>query len=122
MSRHEERLRRLAIHDGTSIDRLVSAGPIETAGSSLDGRARSLVRLGALVGLHGPETAFDAEVASALANGVTPDEIVDVLGATGTLVGSAHVASAAPRMARALGYDVDADLERPGGGWNLGGG
>jgi alkylhydroperoxidase/carboxymuconolactone decarboxylase family protein YurZ len=121
MPQHEERLRRLTISDGTYLERVLCPGLASAESIGLDGRARALARIGALVALDGPDTTFHAEVASALANGATADDIVDVLIATGSLVGSAHVASAAPRVARALGYDVDAALERRGDSIALGG-
>ena len=74
---------------------------------------RSLVQLSALVAMGGPASAFEWVASLALANGATPDEMVDVLVATAPLIGSAHVVAAAPRLARALGYDIDMDLERP---------
>ena len=70
-----------------------------------------LIRLGILVAMSGPPSAFEWATADALANGATPDELVEVLFAAAPLVGSAHVVAAAPRLARALGYDLDADLE-----------
>jgi alkylhydroperoxidase/carboxymuconolactone decarboxylase family protein YurZ len=120
MSQHEERLRRLAIHDGSYIERILCPGGANAASISLDGRARSLVRVGVLVAIDAPDATFDAEVASALANGATADDVVDVLIATCSLVGSAHIASTAPRVARALGYDLDAALEGHGEGMALG--
>ena len=114
MPKHEERLRRLAINDGAYMERILCPASSGAESIGLEGRVCSLVRIGALVALDGPDSTFDAEVAAALANGATADDIVDVLIATSSLVGSAHVAGAAPRVARALGYDVDAALE--GGG------
>ena len=46
-----------------------------------------------------------------MAAGATADEIVDAVVAVGSTVGSAHLVSAAPKVALALGYDVSADLE-----------
>ena len=117
MPKHEDRLRRLAMNDGAYMERILCPAPSSEASTGLEGRVCSLVRIGALVALDGPDSTFDAEIATALANGATADDIVDVLIVTSSLVGSAHVAGAAPRVARALGYDVDAALE--GGGERL---
>jgi len=112
MPEHEDRLRRLAINDARTVDAVLRDDCPTVGSTPLGAHARSLVRLGVLVALDGPESAFDHTVAQALASGATAAEIVDVLSAAAPLVGSAHVVAAAPRVARALGYDVDAALER----------
>jgi 4-carboxymuconolactone decarboxylase len=52
----------------------------------------------------------------ALAAGATADEIVGTLMALAPVTGMARVVAAAPEVALALGYDVDAALES----WNDG--
>jgi hypothetical protein len=42
---------------------------------------------------------------------VTSDEIVELLVAMAPLIGSARVVCAAPKLALALGYDVEGDIE-----------
>ena len=106
-----ERLRRLSINDRHYLDAVLGAGSGAECSGDLDPRSSALVRLGALIALDGPSPAFDWEVAAALAAGVSKDQLVDVLVTTAPLIGSAHVVSAAPKLARALDYDVDADLE-----------
>ena len=51
----------------------------------------------------------------ALASGATVDEIVGVLIAVAPTVGLARVVSAAPAVAAAIGYDIDAALEEANG-------
>jgi 4-carboxymuconolactone decarboxylase len=51
----------------------------------------------------------------ALASGATVDEIVGVLIAVAPTVGLARVVSAAPEVAVAIGYDIDAALEESNG-------
>jgi hypothetical protein len=51
----------------------------------------------------------------ALASGATVDEIVGVLIAVAPTVGLARVVSAAPEVAFAIGYDIDAALEEANG-------
>jgi hypothetical protein len=50
-----------------------------------------------------------------LASGASIDEIVGTMIAVAPTVGLTRVVSAAPELALALGYDVDAALERPNG-------
>ena len=111
MRQHEERLRRLAMYDGPYLERVLCGDGADAETLVLEPRVRSLVRLAALIALDAPEAAFDSVTSAALANGATADDVVDVLITTCPVVGSAHVATAAPRVARVLGYDVDADLE-----------
>lgn len=112
MRAHEDRLRRLAINDAASIGSVLTPGPADARPDDLDPHATALVRLAVLIALDGPAPAFEWATAAAIASGVTEDEIVGVLVAAAPLVGSSHVVSAAPRLARAMGYDIDADLER----------
>ncbi len=51
----------------------------------------------------------------ALAAGATKDEVTDVLLAIAPVAGLGRVVSAAPKVATALEYDIEAALEEPGG-------
>jgi 4-carboxymuconolactone decarboxylase len=53
------------------------------------------------------------EYRPALAAGATQDEVADVLLAIAPVAGLGRVVSAAPRVATALEYDVEAGLEEP---------
>lgn len=112
MRAHEDRLRRLSINDARSLGSVLTPEPTDARPDDLDPHAAALVRLAVLIALDGPAPAFEWATACAIASGATEDEIVGVLVATGPLVGSSHVVSAAPKLARAMGYDIDADLER----------
>lgn len=112
MREYEDRLRRISMNDPRTVEGILRTDPTGRDATHLDPQARALVRLGVLVALSGPSSSFDCATADALAAGVSADEIVDVLVTAAPLVGSAHVVAAAPRLAHALGYDVDADLER----------
>jgi 4-carboxymuconolactone decarboxylase len=105
----EDRLRRLSINDPQGLTAVLAPG---AADEGLDPRSAALVRLGVLIALDGPARSFEWAADAALASGATSEELVGVLVAVAPLVGSAHVVSAAPRLALALGYDLDADLER----------
>jgi hypothetical protein len=54
---------------------------------------------------------YNAGVEDALATGASLDEIVGILIAVAPAIGLGRVVSAAPELALALGYDVDAALE-----------
>lgn len=102
-------LRQLAIGDAGAVARLLELRP--PAGDAADQRTGHLVRIGALVAIGAETPAYQREVNEARAAGATTEEIVAVLRWLGPMVGSTHLMSAAPRLALALGYDVEMALE-----------
>lgn len=79
------------------------------AGVALTPKVDLLVRLGALLALGASATSIGATVQRALAAGASEQEIVGVLVAVAPAVGLARIVSSAPRLASAIGYDLDAD-------------
>ena len=59
-----------------------------------------------------PAVCLEWSTARALAAGATQDEITDVLLAIAPVTGLGRVVSAAPDVATALGYDIEAALEQ----------
>jgi alkylhydroperoxidase/carboxymuconolactone decarboxylase family protein YurZ len=112
VSRHEETLRRLSIRDDAYVQALLGQESANVGASALDGKSHSLVRLGALVALDATPASYLSAIESARAYGASDDEIVGCLVAVLPAVGVARVVSAAPKLGLALGYDVDAALER----------
>jgi alkylhydroperoxidase/carboxymuconolactone decarboxylase family protein YurZ len=111
MDDFKEHLRRLALHDDAFLDAIaVDAGP--AARSAIDERTTALVRVGATVAVDGALASFQHVVTRALAAGASSDEIVASLEAVTPVTGAARVVQCAPKVALALGYDVDAALER----------
>jgi 4-carboxymuconolactone decarboxylase len=86
-----------------------TTGSIDPPG--LDERAAALARLAALVALHAGPSSYQRCVGHALAAGASVDDVIDTLRIVAPTVGLARVVSAAPGLALALGYDVDAALE-----------
>ena len=111
---HEERLRRLALHDYHLIRSMLTIHPRHVEASGLDPKSSALVRLGALVTLDAASVSYQWGVQWALAAGATADEIVGTLMAVAPITGVARVVAAAPELALALGYDLDAAFEA----WN----
>jgi alkylhydroperoxidase/carboxymuconolactone decarboxylase family protein YurZ len=108
-------LRRLSLHD----ERLSAAVPASAGAPSpgldqrLDPRTLALVRLAALVAVGGAVPSYGAQADAAVDAGATVDEIVDVLVGVIPVVGLPRVVAAAPKLALALGHDVD-DVEDVG--------
>jgi 4-carboxymuconolactone decarboxylase len=102
---------RLAIRDGALIDSVLVDGQRNLSLSALDPRTHALVQLGALIAVGACVSSFTATVDEALAAGATADEIVGTVIAVMPLIGTARAVKAAPRIALALGYDIDEALE-----------
>ena len=83
-----------------------------TVAPSLPQQTQAIARLSALIALDASVVSYQAVVIDALAAGVTADEMVASLVAVAPLVGLARVASAAPAIAIAMGYDLDEAFER----------
>jgi alkylhydroperoxidase/carboxymuconolactone decarboxylase family protein YurZ len=111
MEQHRRHLRRLALHD----DALLGASAAEDCSfpdSAIDERTAGLVRIAATIAVDAAPSSFQRAVSHALAAGSTADEIVATLEAVTPVTGAARVVQCAPKIALALGYDVDAALER----------
>jgi alkylhydroperoxidase/carboxymuconolactone decarboxylase family protein YurZ len=112
-ARVQETLRRLAIFD----EGFVEAGfGLNRAGieiSALDVRTAGLLQLAVSVAIGSSAVCVDWSVARALAAGATKDEIAEVLLAIVPVAGLGRVVSAAPDVAAALEYDLDAALMEP---------
>jgi 4-carboxymuconolactone decarboxylase len=74
---------------------------------ALDARTVALVQLAALVVLDAPAGAYRTTVEAAVAGGASESDVVGTLLAVAPVAGLARLVSAAPRLALALGYDVD---------------
>jgi 4-carboxymuconolactone decarboxylase len=111
MDDYKEHLRRLAVHDDALIDTIAVEGSSFTK-SVIDERTAALVRVGATVAVDAALASFQHAVALALGAGATSDEIVASLEAVTPVTGASRVVQCTPKLALALGYDVDAALER----------
>lgn len=75
--------------------------------TSLDARSLMLVRIAALVSVDAPPASYLLNLRVAGESGVDADEVQDVLAAVAPIVGTARVASAASKMVRALGLELE---------------
>ena len=110
MDDYKERLRRLAVHDDALLETIVVESRSPT--SVIDERTEALMRVAATVAVDASLSSFQHAVAVALAAGATRDEIVASLEAVTPVTGAARVVQCAPKVALALGYDVESALER----------
>jgi alkylhydroperoxidase/carboxymuconolactone decarboxylase family protein YurZ len=77
----------------------------------LDPRTEAFVRIAALIAIDAPPASFRSAVEEAQRLGARQEDLLATLLAVAGIVGSARVVSAAPRIALAAGYDVEAALE-----------
>lgn len=111
MAGHERTLRCFAVNDERFIRSMIS-GQRSAEAPGFRPKTQALVRLAALVALDAAPATYQCEVEAALAAGATADDIVGTLVAVAPLIGVARAVSAAPKLGIAIGYDVDAALEK----------
>ena len=75
--------------------------------SGLDARTYGLVVIASLIALDAPPASYAFQVANAIEDGVTPEEILGVLRAVAIQVGGPKVVAAAPEIMLALGLAID---------------
>ena len=107
----EETFRRLTIGDTGLIVSLGDDDAPQRLGVRLDPRTEALVRLGALIALDAPPASFRCAVEDAQRVGARQEDLLATLMAVAGIVGTPRIVSAAPRIALAAGYDVEAALE-----------
>lgn len=74
--------------------------------SRLDSRSYALVKIAALIAMDAPPASYVWQVANALTEGATPDDILGVLIAIAPQVGGPRIVSAAPEIMVALGLTL----------------
>lgn len=109
MDEVERLLRQLALNDEPSVRKVLVTGNDRGTRTKLDQKVGLLVRLAALLTLGAATSSLRVTVEQALEAGASEPEIVDVLVTVGPAAGLARVVAAAPRLALALGYDIDAN-------------
>ena len=110
MDDYKEHLRRLAVHDDALLEMIAAEGSSFVT-SVIDQRTAALLRIAATIAVDAAPSSFQHAVAHALAAGATSDEIVATLDAVTPVTGAARVVQCAPKVALALGYDVEEALE-----------
>jgi 4-carboxymuconolactone decarboxylase len=108
MDDYKERLRGLTLHD----ERFLTDDGTTSSSVVLGSKTAALVRVAATVAVDAAPSSFQNAVAHALAAGAGCDEIVATLEAVVPVTGATRVVAAAPKLALALGYDVEDALEQ----------
>lgn len=92
--------------DMDMLEKAIGLRELNLEGSGLDSRTFALVKIAALVALDAPPASYAWQIGNALAEGVTPEEILGVLRAVAPQVGGPKVIAAAPEIMLALGLDL----------------
>ena len=111
-ARYQETLRRLAMIDEGFVEDEAGLGLALARASALEPKIAALLQLGILVASGSPAVCLEWSTARALAAGAARDEIANVLLAIAPVTGLGRVVCAAPDVATALGYDIEAALEQ----------
>ena len=115
MARFQETLRRLAMIDEGFVVDEAGLGLGVAGTSALDPRTAALLQVAASVAIGSSAICLEWSAGRALAAGATEDEIADVLLVIAPVAGLGRVVCAAPDVAVALGYDIEAALDDPDG-------
>lgn len=81
----------------------------DPSAGALDRRTKALIRLAALLVLGAPTASVQWAVELASAEGAGVETLTGVLLAAAPAAGAAQVAESAPRLALALGFDLELD-------------
>ena len=91
------------------LEKMIGLREVDRDWSGLDGRTFSLVKIATLIALDAPPASYAWQVANALEEGATPEDILGVLKAVAPQVGGPKVVAAAPEIMVALGLDIDGE-------------
>jgi alkylhydroperoxidase/carboxymuconolactone decarboxylase family protein YurZ len=110
-ARFQETLRRLALFDEGFVNAGFGLSVADTP--TLEAKTAALLQVAVSVAIGSSPVCLQWSAARALAAGATKNEITDVLLAIVPVAGLGRVVSAAPGVAAALEYDIEAALEEP---------
>jgi alkylhydroperoxidase/carboxymuconolactone decarboxylase family protein YurZ len=97
----------LSAGDRDVLETVVGLRELNREGSGLDARTFALVKIASLIALDAPPASYAWQIANALEDGVTPEEIIGVLRAIAPQVGGPKVIAAAPEIMLAMGLPLD---------------
>ena len=89
------------------LEQAVGLRDLNRAGSGLDARTFALVKIATLIALDAPPASYAWQVANAIEEGVTAEDLLGVLKAIAPQVGGPRVVAAAPEIMLAMGLAID---------------
>jgi alkylhydroperoxidase/carboxymuconolactone decarboxylase family protein YurZ len=106
-----ETLKGVSAGDLEMLERAVGLREAHLDATGLDPRTFALVKIAALIALDAPPASYAWQVGNALAEGVTPEDLLGVLRAVAPQVGGPRVVAAAPELMLAMGLDLPEEGE-----------
>lgn len=103
--------RRAAVERLRAVVRQRSSGLQDPGGAGLDDTTRALVGVATALAVNSPPPTLRAGVQQAVTAGAVAEDVIATLVAVAPVIGLARVAATTPKIARAVGYDIDAALE-----------
>ena len=110
----EDHLRRIARSDDKEIETMVGLRQGLKDVTQLDDRSFALVKIAALIAVDAPPASYMWQIGNAIAEGVTPEEVLGTMWAVAPQVGGPRLISAAPEIMLALGLVLN---EEDGEDW-----
>ena len=110
----EDHLRRIARSDNKEIETMVGMRQGLKDVTQLDNRSFALVKIAALIAVDAPPASYMWQIGNAIAEGVTPEEVLGTMWAVAPQVGGPRLISAAPEIMLALGLVLN---EEDGEDW-----
>ena len=96
----------IAVGDADILETAIGLREFGREATGLEGRAYSLVKIAALIALDAPPASYAWQIANALEEGATAEDILGVLRAVAPQVGGPRVMAAAPEIMLALGLSL----------------
>jgi 4-carboxymuconolactone decarboxylase len=105
----EQMLLGISVGDASVLDAAIGLRELSREGTGLDPRTFALVKVAALIALDAPPASYAWQIANALEDGATPEDILGVLRAVAPQVGGPKVIAAAPEIMLGLGLALPDD-------------
>jgi alkylhydroperoxidase/carboxymuconolactone decarboxylase family protein YurZ len=102
----QETLAGLSQGDVSFLEQAVGLRESELESTGLDARTFALVKIAALIALDAPPASYAWQIANALDDGASPEDILGVLRAVVPQVGGPKIVAAAPEIMLALGLSL----------------
>src|SRR5215212_1760685 len=110
-SQGHDHLSAIASGDSQFLERVAGLRESTLEVSGLDERTFALTKIAALIALDAPPASYAWQVANALADGATPEDLLGVLRAIAPQVGGPRVVAAAPEIMVAMGLALPEEGE-----------
>ncbi len=107
----QQKLAGIAAGDGNFIETAVGLREVALEATGLDAHTFALVKIAALMALDAPPASYAWQIANALEEGVTPEDIVGTLIAVAPQIGGPRTIAAAAEVTLSLGLSLPAELD-----------